>query len=116
MGICFNECFDEEKIKEISCQIIGVNEKLLDLAREPIELPRTVECMSEKEIAEGLKVGGGHGLFIAPNTIKINPHMGPTGILLNYIHENIHFILPDASENLVDHLTDLVAYQLKINR
>lgn len=116
MIVCFDDCFDEEKVKEISRQIIKVNEKILDLAREPIELPKTIECMSEKEIAEGLKVGGGHGLFIAPETIKINPHMSSIGIMLNYIHENIHYVLPDASENLVDHLTDLVAYQLKLNR
>ena len=116
MGVCFNECFDEEKIKEISCSVMKANEKILDLTGQPIQLPKQVQCMNEQEIKEGAKVGAGHGLFIPPNTIKINPNMSPDGILLNYIHENIHYVLPEASENLVDHLTDLVAYQLKINR
>ncbi len=69
--------------------------------------------MSEEDIKD---FRGASGVAILPDKIKIDPNMGSHGILFNYIHENIHIALPSASENLVDHLTDLVAYQMKLPR
>ena len=112
----FKECFPTSKISEIEGRIPAAKKFILGLLDEPAELIDDIECMSDAEIEEGLRLGGGHGLYLEPKTIKINPHMSSVAILLNYIHENIHHVLPEASENLVDHLTDLVAYQMGINR
>lgn len=112
----FSECFDKAKIKEIQELIEKANIKLMEFVTEKIDLPGRIDCMSDEEIEVCSALDGGHGLFIHPDIIKINPYMSPVGILLNYIHENIHCIFPKASENLVDFLTDLVAYQLKIPR
>lgn len=112
----FAECFDKGKIAEIQELVAKANIKLMELAKEKVELPKRVECMSDEEIEEYSRLGAGHGLFIPPDVIKVNPYMSSVGILLNYIHENIHYIFPNASENLVDYLTELIAYQLKLPR
>ena len=112
----FASCFPREKIKKIEHLIPEANEKIRELAKGDIKLPEKIECLSAEEIQHYEKVGAGHGLFVPPKTIKINPYMSETGILLNYIHENIHYVLPSADENLVDFLTDFVAYQVKIKR
>jgi len=112
----FASCFSREKIEKIQDSISESQKYLKMLSREETELPQKVECMSEEEIREGEKVGAGHGLYRFPDTIKINPHMSEGGILGNYIHENVHHLLPNASENLVDHITDLIAYQMKLQR
>jgi hypothetical protein len=112
----FAECFEKSKIDEICDLISKANIKLMELIKEKVELPKRIECMSDVEIETGSALGGGHGLFVSPSTIKINPYMSSIGILLNYIHENIHCIFPNASENLVEYLTELIAYQLKIPR
>lgn len=111
----FDACFSREKIKEIQDKASESHKYIKMLSQEKI-LPQRVDCMTAEEIQEGEKVGGGHGLYRFPDTIKINPHMDSTGILLNYIHENVHHVLPNASENLVDHLTDLISYQMELKR
>ncbi len=112
----FDTCFSKEKIEKIQDKISESHKYIKMMSREETELPQWIECMSEEEIIEGEKVGAGHGMYRFPDTIKINPHMSPGGILCNYIHENIHYVLPNASENLVDHLTDLIAYQMELKR
>ena len=112
----FDTCFPKEKIEKIQDKVLESQKYIKMLAREEVELPQWIECMSEEEIREGEKVGAGHGMYRFPDTIKINPHMSSQGILLNYIHENVHHVSPDASENLVDHLTDLIAYQMELKR
>ncbi len=112
----FDKCFPIEIVKEIAEIIPKANKLIKDLSNKDIELPDRIQCLSDDEIKEYEKSGGGHGLFTSPDIIKINPYMGKTGILLNYIHENIHYTLPHAHENLVDLLTDIVAYQLKVKR
>lgn len=82
------------------------------MTKTPIAFPKVVYCMTDKEIAEGEKVGAGHGIFIEPDTIKINPYMNPLNILLNYVHEHLHMAFPDASEDLVDALTEIVAVRM----
>ncbi len=112
----FGSCFSKEKIEKIAPKVEEAQKYIKMLAREDVELPQRIDCMTVEDIKEGEKLGGGHGEYISPDTIKINPFMDDLGILLNYIHENIHHVLPDASENLVDHLTDLVAFQMKLQR
>lgn len=114
--IKFDKCFPMKIIKEIVGIIPKANRLIKDLSKDDVELPDRIQCLSDNEIREYKKTGGGHGLFIPPNIIKINPYMNKTGILLNYIHENIHYTLPHAHENLVDLLTDIIAYQLKMER
>lgn len=111
----FDPCFDSTKIRMIERHIPGAQVNIRELVKIEVKLPERIECLSDEEIAFYAKRDGGHGLY-ADGTIRINPHMTPRGILLNYIHENIHHVLPDASENLVDHLTDLVAYQMNLKR
>ena len=115
-GVVFASCFPREKIEKIQDTVSKSRKYIKMLSKEDAELPRRVECMTMEEIQEGEKVGAGHGLYIFPDTIKINPHMSEGAILCNYIHENIHHVLPNASENLVDHLTDLIAYQMALKR
>lgn len=112
----FDTCFPKEKIEKIQDKALESHKYIKMLSREEVELPPWVECMSEEEIREGEKVGAGHGMYCFPDTIKINPRMSSQGILLNYIHENVHHVAPWASENLVDHLTDLIAYQMDLKR
>lgn len=112
----FDTCFPMEKIEKIQDKASESHKYIKMLGKEDVELPKRVECMSEEEIREGEKEGAGHGMYRFPDTIKINPHMSSQGILLNYIHENVHHVLPDASENLVDHLTDLICYQMDLKR
>ena len=112
----FDTCFPREKIEKIQDKALESHKYIKMMAREEIEMLRWVECMSEEEIQEGEKVGAGHGMYRFPDICKINPHMSSQGILLNYIHENVHHVLPDASENLVDHLTDLISYQMELKR
>lgn len=112
----FGLCFSKEKIEKIAPKVEEAQKYIKMLTSTDVELPQKIDCMTMEDIQEGEKCGGGHGEYIAPDTIKINPLMDNLGILLNYIHENIHHVLPGASENLVDHLTDLVAFQMKLQR
>ena len=108
----FDKCFNIKKIKEIEGRIPEAQIRIQELTRKK-KLPKKIHCMSEKDIKD---FRGASGVAILPDKIKINPNMGSHGILFNYIHENIHIALPSASENLVDHLTDLVAYQMELPR
>ena len=109
----FDKCFNITKIKEIEGRIPEAQIRIKELTRKK-KLPKKITCISEEEIKE---LGGNvAGLAILPDKIKINPHISSEGILWNYIHENVHIALPSASENLVDHLTNLVAYQMKLPR
>lgn len=112
----FGACFPKDKIDRITDKVMESQRYIKMLTSTDIDLPQRIDCMTIEDIKEGERLGGGHGEYIAPGTIKINPFMDDTGILLNYIHENIHHVLPNASENLVDHLTDLVAFQMKLQR
>lgn len=115
-NVAFDPCFSREKIERIRDVVSESFNYIKMLSKGDEELPRRVECMTMEESQEGEKKGAGHGLYISPGTIKINPHMSEGAILCNYIHENIHHVLPGASENLVDHLTDLVAFQMNLKR
>jgi len=112
----FGLCFAKERIERIADKVEESQKYIKMLSGKDVELPQKIDCMTLKDIEDGRIAGGGHGEFIPPNTIKINPFMDDLGVLLNYIHENIHYVLPSASENLVDHLTDLVAFQMKLQR
>jgi len=114
-GVEFDPCFNPAKIRKIESRIPVAQVNVRELVKIKVELPGRIECLSDEEIAFYAKRDGGHGLY-ADGTIRLNPHMTSRGILLNYIHENIHHVLPDASENLVDHLTDLIAYQTALKR
>jgi len=112
----FASCFSKKKIKKIQNKVLESQKYIKMLSKKEIKLPEKVECMTIEEIKKYKKIGAGHGLYVPPKTIKINPHMDGRGILFNYIHENIHYVVPNASENLVDYLTDLIAYQMKLKR
>ncbi|KKL09148.1 hypothetical protein LCGC14_2568750, partial [marine sediment metagenome] len=75
--------------------------------------PDRIQCMTAVEIREGLARGGGHGLYVRYTDgscdLKINASMSSHAILANFIHENIHHAMPEASARDVDRLTKVVA-------
>lgn len=112
----FDKSFDDKEIAKIRHRLPEAERLILAITKRDVSLPKKIKGMSDKEIQKYKGTGGGHGLFIPPDTIKINPHMDSNGILLNYIHENIHFVLPNARENVVDYLTESIAFQMKLER
>jgi len=111
----FCECFDEEKIKPFEHHIPQVYEEIEKLTNKRIKsFPDLVQCLTEEEIEEYSKIGGGHGLYQYPDTVKINPNMDSEMIFLNFIHENIHHAMPQAEEKVVDILTLFIACKFNI--
>ncbi|MFW9874908.1 MAG: hypothetical protein ACFFG0_17515 [Candidatus Thorarchaeota archaeon] len=91
--------------------------KLREKART-LDFPRRVYAMTSQEIEAGRRIPpprgpAGHGLFIPPNTIKINATMSAGNVLLNYIHENLHWAFDELSEEMVDRLTIVIAEKIK---
>ncbi len=110
----FGPCFLPERVAVIEPLVDEAGSLLRSMFKiEPIHF---IGCMSEAEITEGAKVGAGHGIYIPPGTVNVNPGMDDIGVVLNWVHENIHNAAPQATENLVDHLTEMVAYQMGLRR
>jgi hypothetical protein len=99
---------DKAKITEFDHLIDDAYQVMEELVGGAVEWPTQVEAMTDLEITNDESLGGGHGRY-NDELIKINPHMKPFTIFYNFIHENLHHALPDASEEWVDALTD-VAY------
>ena len=116
--INISKCFTDDIVKMLKDNSEKVYQEINKLSQKPIsDYPTTIECLTEKEIEYYRReYGAGHGLYVAPNLVKINPNMSKEGILLNFIHENIHHALPNASEKLVDIATYRVGCQLNINK
>ena len=113
--IRFSPEFPKEVVDGIRKKITMALRVLALIAKERADIPRYIEAMSEEEINDGKKHGAGHGIAIPRRGIvKINPHMSQVNILLNFVHEMAHTLLPDASEWAVDVLTDKVAREVKI--
>ncbi len=110
--VAWESCFDAEKI-EIIEPYIGPMQKWIETkAGRDVDFPDFVYCMTEEEIAEGEKVGAGHGLAIYPDIVKVNPDMDPLHIALNHGHEILHLVFPqeagesdDDYEARIDRLT-----------
>ncbi len=95
----FDRCFDRKKIDAFRHLIPATYEAMEDIAGQKIDWPPNIECMTSQEIVAGKVRGKGHGLyFFDEERVKINPHMSPKGIYLNFIHENLHHAVPTASE------------------
>lgn len=74
--------------------------------------PRNIEAMSDAEISDGERGGRGHGLYITPDgIIKINSYMGAEAVYLNFIHENFHHILPEASDEEINEVLVPAVYE-----
>ncbi len=106
VSISWDPEFDQESIEIISPFIPKAQEEIQRRAGRPLDFPPKVFAMTRGEVVAGRLVGAGHGMFIRPSTIKVNPSLPPIRLLANYIHENLHWALPSMSEHQVDILTD----------
>lgn len=102
----FDPCFDPEKIKKFQEKVPKIIAEIRKLTSKKIkDFPQKIECMTPKEITAGKLRGAGHGLYIPGKKIAINKDMSSKGIVLNFIHENLHHALPELSEKVIDILT-----------
>jgi hypothetical protein len=109
------DCFDKDDANAIRDIADQVYSEIRKLRREPIkQFPVDIECLTDEEIDYYWKKhGAGHGLYLRDqNLIKINPYMSKLGILLNFVHENLHHGLPELAEKPVDILTTYVGCQV----
>jgi len=105
----FSACFSKEKIDSFKNKIPLVYKEIRKLRQGKISaFPSKIECMTNAEIKEGKELGGGHGLYILPARIKINRSMSSEGIFMNFIHENLHYALPELQEKGIDILTEYI--------
>jgi len=94
----FASCFEgkEDVFKPLLNKTLEIIEMVIN--RDVSDWPQTIECMSDEEIEEGEKEGGGHGLYVGDEQkIKINSSMDPFNIYLNFVHENFHHAKPELS-------------------
>lgn len=117
--VIFSSKFDSRKLDEIREKIPIAQELIEGVVGRDIDFPEQVLSMTDKEILEGrghcewseyeqMVHCGGHGLFVKPDKIKINPNMSAEQILANYVHETLHFVLPDVPHDEVRGKTDEV--------
>lgn len=115
----FPSNFDKKEIEKILPKIPLAQKEIEKVTGREIDFPKKVHAMTDKEIKEGQRFCewseyekrihcGGHGLFVRPDIIKINPTMIAEGILANYVHETLHFALPDMPHDEVRRKTDEV--------
>ena len=115
MRVLFAADFPEDKTALVYEYADGVYTALNALVGKPLSYPVPIVCMTDKEIEEGQQPdvdhpdGAGHGLFLVYNDgsveIAINPYLCAEGVLLNFIHENMHFACPHWPEDDVDWLS-----------
>lgn len=75
--------------------------------------PEVVEPMTEQEIREGKRRGGGNGLYLPfQRLIKLNPSLSAENLFLNFIHENVHHALPGAKESKVEAISSRIFNRL----
>jgi len=105
----FDKCFDPEMVVKVELVIPEAYAALEEAIGESVDWPTRIESMTPEEIAEGEMIGGGHGMcFKEEGIVKINSHMDIINILINFIHENLHYAMPDEDEKEIDRLTDVV--------
>ncbi len=111
-----SDCFNTDIRKLINDISDKVYKEINKLSRSKIKnFPEQIECLSDKEIKHYSKCcNAGHGLYVKPNLIKINPYMNKNGILMNFIHENLHHALPYLTEKPIDILTEYIGCRLNI--
>ena len=127
----FSECFHgkEKAFEPLLDKTLEIIEMVIN--RNINDWPQTIECMSEEEIKDGKKEGGGHGLYMGKEQkIKINPNMDVFNIYLNFIHENFHHAKPELigpkysktsrhieiNESLMGQVIEHILYYIKQNK
>ena len=106
----WGECFDPKTVAIIGPLVDQTYEAIEEAIGKPLDTwPEVIEAMSPEDISRDMMVGGGHGSMDSDTgQLKINPHMNPRNIYVNFIHENIHWADPELQEEKVDELTDEV--------
>ena len=113
--------FPEHKIRKIEPLLVPAFHAIRRMANKPhLQFPSPILPMEEGEIAYGRTIrdsghegGAGHGQFnSATCQAKVNASMPPQKILLNVVHENLHYAFPDESEVQIDHRTNEVLQSL----
>ncbi len=107
--------FKDEYINIILNQADKIYFEIQKLTKKSIDFfPFKVQPMSRDEIKKYKERGAGHGLYIAPDLVKLNPYLELRHFLLNFIHENLHHALPDNVEKSIDILTTYVGCRIGI--
>lgn len=112
-----SSCFSQRQIELLKYYAIKTYDEINKIRKGDItDFPKRIECMTIKEIEEGRKRGGGHGIYYPKDLIKINKSMSDKGILLNFVHENLHHAFPELEEMAIDLLTHFIGGKIGIIR
>lgn len=107
--VSFARCFDRAKIDQFRSLIPKTYRVMEQMVGYEPSWPSRIECMTPEQIRAGRLEGAGHGLYDPEEQrIAINASMSQLAIYLNFIHENLHHALPDASEKQIDRLVPVV--------
>lgn len=65
--------------------------------------PRSISPMTEREIQDDARHGGGHGVYLPDTeTIRLDPSMPWVGLVTNLIHELWHHVNPRTTEKRIN--------------
>lgn len=117
-GITFSIRFDKAKIRKIKSDLSRLPGAFEAVMGSRPALPRRIFTMTQADVRYSKKIrrDAGHGMYDrASDTVKVNPAMRASDILLNVVHEIIHAEHPWMAEREVDEKADKIYNKLRPN-